>query len=119
MAKYSYAELQASYAALWKAMQIPPGVRVQATDARVRAMAARKSRYDQVANATGVPWYVVAMIHEMEGGLNFATHLHNGDPLTARTVHVPVGRPPTGSPPFLWEDSAVDALALDGFTAIR
>ena len=78
---------------LWKAMQIPAGVRVRATDARVRAIADGKPRYDQVANATGVPWYVIGMIHEMEGGLNFATHLHNGDPLTARTVHVPSGPP--------------------------
>ena len=49
-------------------MQIPTGVRVQATDARVRAIAEAKPRYDQVANATGVPWYVIGMIHEMEAG---------------------------------------------------
>ena len=119
MAKYSFGELQRSYAALWKAMQIPAGVRVQATDARVRAIAECKPRYDQVANATGVPWYVIGMIHEMEGGLNFSTHLHNGDPLTRRTVQVPSGRPPTGVPPFQWEDSAIDALALEGFPAVK
>jgi len=119
MPKYSYGELQRSYTELWKAMQIPAGVRVQATDARVRAIADAKPRYDQVANATGVPWYVIGMIHEMEGGMNFATHLHNGDPLTARTVHVPSGRPPTGIPPFQWEDSAVDALAMEGFCAVK
>jgi lysozyme family protein len=119
MAKYSFAELQRSYAALWKAMQIPAGVRVQATDARVRAIAESKPRYDQVANATGVPWYVIGMIHEMEGGLNFTTHLHNGDPLTRRTVQVPSGRPPTGVPPFQWEDSAIDALTLEGFPAVK
>jgi lysozyme family protein len=119
MAKYSFGELQRSYAALWKAMQIPAGVRVQATDARVRAIAENKPRYDQVANATGVPWYVIGMIHEMEGGLNFSTHLHNGDPLTRRTVQVPAGRPPTGMPPFQWEDSAIDALGLEGFPAVK
>ena len=85
MANFAYGGLRQSYAALWKAMQIPTGVRVQATDARVRAIAEAKPRYDQVANATGVPWYVIGIIHEMEGGLNFSTHLHNGDPLTART----------------------------------
>src|SRR6187397_3575227 len=119
MAKYSFAELQRSYAALWKAMQIPAGVRVQATDARVRAIAESKPRYDQVANATGVPWYVIGMIHEMEGGLNFITHLHNGDPLTRRTVQVPSGRPPTGVPPFQWEDSAIDALTFEDFPAVK
>ena len=47
MAKHSFGELQRSYAALWKAMQIPAGVRVQATDARVRAIAENKPRYDR------------------------------------------------------------------------
>ena len=119
MVNYSYGELRRSYASLWKAMEIPPGMRVRATDARVATIAAGKSRYDQVANATGVPWYVIGMIHEMEGGLNFATHLHNGDPLTNRTIHVPAGRPPTGVPPFQWEDSAIDAVTLEGFAAVK
>jgi len=44
--------------------------------------------------------------------MNFECHLHNGDPLTGRTVRVPVGRPILGSPPFSWEDSAEDALQL-------
>jgi lysozyme family protein len=104
MVRYSYGELRQSYAQLWKAMEIPPGIRVRATDARVDAIATAKPRYDQVANATGVPWYVIGVIHEMEGGLNFATHLHNGDPLTNRTNHVPAGRPATGVPPFQWEE---------------
>ena len=43
-------------------------------------------------------------------------HLHNGDPLTARTVHVPAGRPLTGNPPFTWHDSAVDALNQMGLS---
>ena len=55
MAKYSYGELRQSYAKLWKAMEIPPGIRVRATDARVAAIATGKPRYDQVTNATGVP----------------------------------------------------------------
>jgi hypothetical protein len=48
----------------------------------------------------------------MESSLDFRKHLHNGDPLTARTVHVPAGRPPDGEPPFTWEESAGDALRL-------
>jgi lysozyme family protein len=50
-----------------------------------------------VAGEVGIPWYVVAVIHNMEAGQNLRTHLHNGDSLTARTVHVPAGRPP-GTP---------------------
>ncbi len=119
MVKYSYGELRQSYAALWKAMKIPAGIRLRSTDARVRAIATGKPRYDQVANATGVPWHVIGIIHEMEAGLNFAAHLHNGDPLTNRTVQVPAGRPPTGIPPFQWEESAIDALTLEGLAAVK
>jgi lysozyme family protein len=118
MPGFSYGVLRQSYAQLWKTMQVPAAM-LPATDACVRAIAKGKPRYDQVANATGVPWYVIGIIHEMEGGLSFKTHLHNGDPLTARTVQVPAGRPLTGSPPFQWEESAIDALTLDGLTAIK
>lgn len=48
----------------------------------------------------------------MESGLDFTCHLHNGDPLSARTVHVPAGRPKSGKPPFTWEESAEDALRM-------
>ncbi len=68
-----------------------------------------QARYQTVADPLRIPWYFVALIHCMETSLNFKCHLHNGDPLTARTVHVPVGRP-TANPPFTWEQSATDAL---------
>jgi lysozyme family protein len=67
-------------------------------------------RYDAVATTLSIPWQVVAVIHSMESSLSFARHLHNGDPLGARTVQTPAGRPKTGSPPFTWEESAIDAL---------
>lgn len=76
-----------------------------------------KDRYTKVAvqvNAT-MPWYFVGLIHHMESGQSFDTHLHNGDPLNARTTHVPSGRPKTGNPPFTWEYSAIDALKGQGF----
>lgn len=71
-----------------------------------------RGRYESVANTIGMPWYVVAVIHNMESSLNFTRHLHNGDPLTRRTTHVPAGRPQNGTPPFTWEESATDALRL-------
>jgi lysozyme family protein len=70
------------------------------------------AQYQHVEARTGVPAYVVGIIHSLEASLSFTTHLHNGDPLTARTVHVPAGRPPTGNPPFQWFDSAIDALTM-------
>lgn len=71
-----------------------------------------KDRYKEVASNTGVPWYVIALIHVMESSSNFSRHLHNGDPLTARTVHVPANRPSHGDPPFTWEESAGDAIRM-------
>jgi lysozyme family protein len=76
-------------------------------------IAQNQTRYSAVGRPLAIPWYVIGIIHCMEGSLNFETHLHNGDPLNARTVHVPKGRPPTGDPPFTWEASAIDALTFD------
>ena len=75
-----------------------------------------QDRYQAVTNTSSVPWYVIAIIHNMECSLRFDQHLHNGDPLTARTVDDPAGRPKTGQPPFAWEVSALDALQYDGLT---
>jgi lysozyme family protein len=69
-----------------------------------------RARYEAVGDAIGVPWCFVGVVHCMEASLSFRGHLHNGDPLTARTVQVPKGRPRSGSPPFTWEESAKDAL---------
>jgi len=77
-----------------------------------------RPRYEIVAITTAVPWEVIAVIHNMEASLNFTRHLHNGDKLTARTTHVPAGRPFKGNPPFTWEESAEDALTIQGLTKI-
>ena len=59
------------------------------------------------------------VIHSLEAGLSFARHLHNGDPLSARTVQVPRGRPLADEPPFTWEQSAADALTMEGITDVK
>jgi lysozyme family protein len=78
----------------------------------VGQLIANRARYEGVQAVTGVPWPMVAVAHNMEAGLSFSGHLHNGDLLSARTVHVPAGRPKTGAPPFTWEASAADALGM-------
>jgi lysozyme family protein len=78
-----------------------------------------KSRYEAVGEQVDVPWYIIAVIHNMESSQNFKKHLHNGDPLTARTTHVPAGRPLTGNPPFTWEVSAIDALLMKEWDRIE
>ena len=71
-----------------------------------------QNRYETVGNELSIPWFFISVIHNMESSLNFNCHLHNGDPLTARTIQVPAGRPLTGNPPFTWEQSAKDSLTF-------
>lgn len=66
--------------------------------------------YQRMEAETGAPWAVIGVLHGLETGFSFSRHLHNGDPLTARTRRVPAGRPAAGAPPFTWEESAADAL---------
>ncbi len=74
-----------------------------------------RPRYEKVAQPLGIPWHFIGICHAMEGGFNFRTHLHNGDPLTARTVQVPAGRPTLWNPPSDWESSASDAMVYEKF----
>lgn len=107
------ATLRPEYDALYSSMTVNPS-RVASADATARRIAANEARYRSVADPLGIPWYFVGVIHSLEGG-GFSAHLHNGDPLTARTTHVPAGRPVAGNPPFTWEESARDALLSRGF----
>jgi lysozyme family protein/peptidoglycan hydrolase-like protein with peptidoglycan-binding domain len=107
----NFEALKPEYAELWRRMQVRPD-HAQSVDRIARRLIGLKPRYEKVAQATGVPWQVVAVLHNRESDADFATHLHNGDPLTARTRHVPAGRPEHGNPPFGWEESAIDALTM-------
>jgi lysozyme family protein len=86
--------------------------RLGAVDSLVQRITRERPRYSAVEQALGVPWFLVGVVHCMECSLDFRRHLHNGDPLAARTIRVPAGRPVNGSPPFSWEASAIDALQL-------
>ncbi len=114
----TYEALKEEYARLCNSMEIRQS-KLADIHATAMKIAAKKSKYMAVSKATGVPWYVVGIIHAMEAGCNFNCHLHNGDPLTARTVQVPKRRPVTGSPPFDWKDSAIDAIQYDGLDKVK
>lgn len=109
------AQVRAEYDERWRAMAIIPA-KLPAVDAAIDRVLKYRHNYEQVSKLTGVPWYVIAAIDEMESGGACKGHLHNGDPLTARTVHVPANRP-AGDPPFTWQQSALDALQHDGLAA--
>ena len=107
--------LRQEYEDLFKTCQTKPD-RAAAVERMVNQITSGKNRYDTVSAATGVPWHFIGIIHSLECSCSFGQHLHNGDPLTARTVHVPKGRPKSGEPPFAWEESAKDSLDYEGFT---
>lgn len=74
-----------------------------------RRLMASKARYQGVSGKTGVPWWVIAVIHQRESSGSFAGVLHNGEKIIGtgrKTRLVPAGRGPFAT----WEASAVDAL---------
>jgi len=71
-----------------------------------KRLVSSKLRYQAVAARTGVPWAVIAVIHEREASQDWHSQLGQGDPLDRVSTHVPKGRGPFGT----WEDGAVDAL---------
>ena len=104
-----FEDLREEYQRCYSSCRARPEFR-DTVDYYVRRLRTGRCTYELVQSAIGVPWTLVGVIHAMECGFNFSCHLHNGDPLTARDVHVPKGRPAGTAPPFTWLQSAVDAL---------
>lgn len=102
-------EWSENYRQLWNTISINADWQKQAT-AIGQKVVANQGRYAAAVAGTSVPWWFVAVVHCMECSMRFDQHLHNGDPLSGRTTHVPPGRPLAGSPPFTWEQSAHDAI---------
>lgn len=116
-ANLSFDDLVPQYVALYASCKIRPERVDQVGWYRQRLLQYRP-RYEAVAARTGVPWWFIGVVHAMEASFNFSTHLHNGDPLTGRTVQVPKNRPVTWNPPNDWESSAVDAITYEKFVGL-
>jgi lysozyme family protein len=68
-----------------------------------------RARYKAVEARTGVPWFIIAVIHQRESSGSFSGVLHNGERIIGtgrKTSLVPKGRGPFSS----WEEAAADAL---------
>ncbi len=81
---------------------------------RLTAPAAMK-RYQAVSNKTGVPWQVIAVIHEREASQKWDRSLAQGDPWNKKSVHVPKNRGPFNS----WEDAAAILEKYNGLGYFR
>jgi len=111
-------DLSKEYQNLFDTCEIRPQ-RQATAEKLVGLIVQNKERYRTAGQPLAVPWFFIGAIHNLESSLRFDRHLHNGDPLTARTVHVPKGRPVAGQPPFTWEESATDALKLENLDKVR
>lgn len=87
------AKLTAANAARWTRMSIKPASAAEFNSVAKR-LCASKERYQHIADATGVPWFIVAVIHERESSGNFTEQLGQGDPLGHVSIHAPKGRGP-------------------------
>lgn len=101
------AKLKAANLARWNAASVlPEWLRV--TDTRAHLLVNAKSRYQTVEVKTGVPWAVIAVIHERESSQSWTASLAQGDSWAHVSIHVPKDRGPFAS----WEEAAMDALVV-------
>jgi lysozyme family protein len=106
-----------NYIQLWRTIEVRPEWK-KTSDAIARKIVSNQGRYAAAVSGTAIPWWFIAVVHAMECSLRFDQHLHNGDPLTGRTVRVPKGRPAAGAPPFTWEESARDSIVYESLDKV-
>lgn len=97
------AALTAKNAARWASAKITRGPEFVPVAKR---LVSTKARYQAIEDKTGVPWFVIAVIHQRESAQDFSKSLAQGDPWNKKSVHVPKGRGPFKS----FEAAAIDAL---------
>lgn len=89
--------LTARNEARWRAMKIDQN-RTPSFYATAKRLCdpSAKVRYQEIARATSVPWFIVAVIHEREAGgpPHWDKQLGQGDPLNQASRHDPKGRGP-------------------------
>lgn len=98
------------YKTLWNTMEIRDSKKSTITWYVKTAFRGRE-RYESVSEKSLVPWQVIASIHLLESGGDFAGILHNGESIIGtgkKTRLVPKNRGPFDT----WEGAAIDALAI-------
>ncbi len=98
------ASLKHANSVRWAAMHVDPHY-VPILEKIAGRLLSAEERYRTVAR-TGVPWWIIAVIHQRESSQSWLASLAQGDPWNKKSIHVPKGRGPFHS----WEDAAMDAL---------
>lgn len=118
---FRYGERWPVYAGWWDKMKINSD-RFAEFKAVADFAIKNKSIYQAIEKATGVPWYMIAVIHRREN-ISFKSYLGNGQSLARRTTIVPKNRGPFKKANVSWEEAffngAVDALTYEGYTKIK
>lgn len=102
-----FVKQKAVEAARWNKASVIPSL-IPTIDAVSHRLVNAKTRYQTVEAKTGVPWAVIAVIHERESSQSWNASLAQGDPWNRVSIHVPRGRGPFSS----WEAAAEDALVV-------
>lgn len=76
--------------------------------AAARRIAANRARYEPIAVATGVPWYVIGILHAVQCEMQFDRNLRDGMPLARSSDRAET-----------FEDAAIQALRSVGLNRIR
>jgi lysozyme family protein len=106
-------KLKIDYCRLWNSCIVKPNL-LPIINKKIIEIQSNFKIYNDISLATGgIPWHFIALLHLMESNNDFTKHLHNGDPLSARTKQEPKGRPIEGKAPFTFEESAIDALEYE------
>lgn len=117
MAEPSFAKLAPIYRKRWDGAKVVPS-KIASADNFVRLIFKNRAKYERVEDATGVPWYFIAVTHMRESSCDFRGVLHNGEHIIGtgrKTRLVPAGRGPFQT----WEQAAIDALQLHSLHKIK
>jgi lysozyme family protein len=100
------------YQKQWDRMKINPSR--QAEFDRIAAkLVGLKDKYLSIEEKTGVPWYMIAVIHMREADNDFTKGLAQGDPWNRRSRNKPICGPFSS-----FEESAIWALKHDGLSSM-
>lgn len=91
----------------WQNCRVTPSL-MPTVHAVAERLVSAKPRYQEVESKTGVPWAIIAVIHERESSQSWRASLAQGDPWNRVSIHVPAHRGPFPS----WEAAAEDALII-------
>lgn len=111
LADFQLNVLKPRYQQLWATCQLRKSW-LDRVGAIAKQIVSYRPHYDAIEQATTVPWWFVGILHYRTSNFGNA-HLHNGDPLTGRTVRNPAGRPfhpPANGHSYTFAESAIDAL---------